>query len=155
MGDYIKTMRKMIGHETLLTVGCGAIIENRLGQILLQKRTDGDLWGIPGGIMEIGETFIETVKREVFEETHLTINHLELFGLYSGANGFARYENGDKVFSVQIIFRVTDYSGNIQSDYESHDIKFFHSNNLPDSLNPHQSPFIFDWANGASIPIIK
>lgn len=26
--DYIRTMRKMIGHETLFTVGCGILIEN-------------------------------------------------------------------------------------------------------------------------------
>ncbi|MGE6515924.1 NUDIX domain-containing protein [Lysinibacillus sphaericus] len=73
MNDYIKTMRQMIGHETLLTIGCGAIIEDDIGRILLQKRTDNNIWGIPGGILEIGETFEETVKREVFEET----NHSE------------------------------------------------------------------------------
>lgn len=50
MNDYIKTMRKMIGHETLLTVGCGAIILDKFGRILLQRRTDLDIWGIPGGI---------------------------------------------------------------------------------------------------------
>ncbi|QGS69150.1 NUDIX domain-containing protein [Oceanobacillus sp. 143] len=32
--------------------------------ILLQHRTDEDNWCIPGGVMEIGETFEETVKRE-------------------------------------------------------------------------------------------
>jgi len=35
------------------------------GRILLQKRADGDVWGIPGGILEIAETFEDTVKREV------------------------------------------------------------------------------------------
>jgi hypothetical protein len=35
MNDYIKTMRKMIGNETLLTVGCGAIIIDKFGRILL------------------------------------------------------------------------------------------------------------------------
>jgi hypothetical protein len=28
MNDYVKTMRKLIGSETLLTVGCGALIED-------------------------------------------------------------------------------------------------------------------------------
>jgi hypothetical protein len=28
MNDYVKTMRKLIGQEALLTVGCGAIIED-------------------------------------------------------------------------------------------------------------------------------
>ncbi len=34
MNDYIKTMRQMIEHETLLTIGCGAIIEDDIGRIL-------------------------------------------------------------------------------------------------------------------------
>lgn len=42
MGDYIQSMRKWIGHETLFTVGCGAIIEDGLGRILLQHRKDND-----------------------------------------------------------------------------------------------------------------
>ncbi|MEH6945347.1 NUDIX domain-containing protein, partial [Bacillus sp. JJ722] len=34
----------------------------------MKKRVDYNIWGIPGGIMEIGETFEETVKREVFRK---------------------------------------------------------------------------------------
>ncbi|MFJ8089233.1 hypothetical protein ACIQ7N_13630 [Lysinibacillus sp. NPDC095746] len=37
MNDYIKMMRQMIGHETLLAIGCGAIIEDDRGRILLQR----------------------------------------------------------------------------------------------------------------------
>ncbi len=29
MNDYIKSMRKKIGSDTLLTVGCGALIHDR------------------------------------------------------------------------------------------------------------------------------
>ncbi|UPW85111.1 NUDIX domain-containing protein [Lysinibacillus sp. Ag94] len=32
--------------------------------------------------MEIGETFEDTVKREVFEKTNLILNNITLFGLY-------------------------------------------------------------------------
>ena len=109
MNDYIQTMRAIIGNETLITIGCGAIIEDAEGRILLQKRMNNDTWGIPGGIMEIGETFVETVKREVFEETNLILDELSLFGLYSGKSGFASYPNGDKVYSVQIIFITNSY----------------------------------------------
>lgn len=47
--NYIKEMRRYIGHETLLTVGCGIIIEEN-DQILLQHRRDEDNWCIPGGL---------------------------------------------------------------------------------------------------------
>ncbi len=146
-------MRKLIGHETLLTVGCGAIIEDNCGRILLQQKID--IWGIPGGLLEIGETFEETVRREVFEETNLTITRLKLFGIYSGRNGFAQYANGDKVFSVQIIFRVTKYEGTVKHNEECRQIQFIHRNEIPENLNPHQAPFIIDWLLGRKQPIIK
>ena len=155
MNDYIKSMRKLIGHETLLTVGCGAIIVDQFERILLQRRTDLDIWGIPGGILELGETFEETVRREVREETNLTIQSVNLFGIYSGKNSFAQYGNEDKVFSVQIIFYVEDYEGNLQSNNESREIVFLHKDEIPENLNPHQASFILDWIHGVNLPAIK
>lgn len=143
MNDYISTMRKLIGHETLLTVSCGAILEDDQGRILLQQKYNR-IWGIPGGLLEIGETFAETIHREVLEETNLIVKAMQLFGIYSGKNGFAQYANGDKVFSVQLIFMSpTTQAPSIPMK------------RVPDSLNPHQAPFILDWANGASTPIVK
>lgn len=155
MNDYITTMRRLIGHETLLTVGCGAIIEDQKGRILLQRKENPDIWGIPGGIMEIGETFEETVKREVFEETNLHIQQFTLFGIYSGKNGFAQYANGDKVFSVQIIFHVSAYEGLIQTNEEAVQLEFLAKTQIPSNLNPHQAPFILDWVQGVKTPVIR
>jgi len=155
MNDYIKTMRALIGHETLVTIGCGAIMEDREGRILLQRKGDPGIWGIPGGIMEIGETFEETVKREVLEETNLHIQQFTLFGIYSGKNGFAQYANGDKVFSVQIIFHVSAYEGSIQMNEEAAELAFVDKMQIPSNLNPHQAPFIMDWVNGMKTPVIR
>jgi ADP-ribose pyrophosphatase YjhB (NUDIX family) len=155
MIDYVEFMRKLIGNETLITVGCGAIIEDNEGRILLQQRADGGVWGIPGGLMEIGETFEETVKREVYEETNLTIDELQLFGIYSGKNAFAIYPNGDKVFSLQIVFFARTSAGCLQGNRESTALTFFSKNNLPQNINPHQAPFIQDWADETKRPVIK
>ena len=98
--NYIKDMRELIGHNMLFTVGCGAIIEKD-EKILLQHRTDEDNWCIPGGVMELGETFEETVTREVYEETGLHLSGLTIFGLYSGEKCYVEYPNQDQVYSVQ------------------------------------------------------
>lgn len=156
MNDYIQTMRRLIGQETLITVGCGAIIEDEQGRILLQQRKDRVNWCLPGGVMEIGETFIETLMREVQEESNLIIESPELFGIYSGPSGCQQYPNGDKIFSLQIIFRVTSYHGELrQEGPESHAHMFFERNSLPHPLNPGQAAFILDWAEGLTGPIVK
>ncbi|RYI30387.1 NUDIX domain-containing protein [Bacillus infantis] len=152
--DYIKTMRKWIGHETLFTVGCGMIIENE-GKILLQHRTDEDNWCIPGGVMELGETFEKTAKRETFEETGLEVQELELFGIYSGEKCFVEYPNKDRVFSVQIIFKTSSFSGTLkQTGDESREHRYFEKNGLPANLNPRQKEFIQDWAEGKKTPVL-
>lgn len=155
MNDYIANMRKMIGHETLLTVGCGVIIENDEGHILLQHRTDSNSWCIPGGTMELGETVVETALREVEEETGLKVNSPTLFGIYS-KDAFAEYRNGDRVFSVQIIFRAHEFEGMLkQSGPESRSHRFFDKSEIPHNLAQLQSEFILDWKNGENSPVIK
>ena len=150
MKNYIKEIRKLIGHETLLTIGCGAIIEDEFGRILLQRRKDTNLWGVPGGLMELGETFLETLAREVYEETNLHIETPKLFGIYSGQNGFGNYPNGDQVFSVQVIFKTNKFTGVLkQEGEESNEHRFFDRNNLP-TINKMQKPFIIDWLSNAS-----
>ncbi|MFC5603182.1 NUDIX hydrolase [Sporosarcina koreensis] len=153
--NYIKDMRKLIGHETLFTVGCGVIIENE-GCILLQHRTDEDNWCIPGGVMEIGETFEQTAKRETYEETGLNVSELKLFGMYSGESCFVQYPNNDQVYSVQIIFTTSAYSGELkQQGVESKEHRFFSKKELPDNLNPRQKQFILQWAEERSLPVIS
>ncbi|MCM3756358.1 NUDIX hydrolase [Sporosarcina aquimarina] len=153
--DYIQNMRKLIGHETLFTVGCGVmIVQNDL--LLLQHRSDEDSWCIPGGVMELGETFEETAKREALEETGLSVDQLELFGIYSGEDCYAEYRNGDQVYSVQVIFSAHSISGVLlQKGEESRKHRFFAPNNLPDNLNLRQKSFILDWARGAKLPVIR
>lgn len=152
--NYIQSIRRLIGNEMLMTVGCGIIIEHE-NQILLQHRTDHDVWGIPGGVMEPGETFLETAVRETLEETGLTVEQLQLFGLYSGEQGFSEYQNGDKVFSVQIIFLTNSFSGELlHKTEESLEHRFFSRNNLP-HLNSHQKRFILDWVNKVNVPVVK
>ena len=81
--NYVSTIRKKIGNDLLILVGSNVIIENELDQVLLQKRSSGT-WGLPGGLLEVGETLEQTAIREVFEETGLTIEELKLIHTFSG-----------------------------------------------------------------------
>lgn len=64
-------------------VGVGAVIFHE-GRVLLVRRGSEPLkghWTLPGGVLEVGETLVEGVVREVREETGLLVEPLELVEL--------------------------------------------------------------------------
>ena len=114
--DYIKSIREHIGHDLVMAVGCGVLIEDEEGRVLLQKRSDTGEWCIPGGSMEPIETFKETAIREVREEVGIEVNDLKLFGIYSGEKREIHYPNKDVVYSLSVIFTTKKYSGEISDE---------------------------------------
>jgi 8-oxo-dGTP pyrophosphatase MutT (NUDIX family) len=62
---------------------CGdAAIFNARDEILLIQRADDQLWAMPGGAFEVGETPAEGACREAWEETGLAVEPLALVGVY-------------------------------------------------------------------------
>lgn len=121
----------------LLQDGAAAIIVNENGQVLLQSRADRDKWGLPGGCQELGERFQDTIIREVKEETNLDVNeeNLELLDIVSGATRRNDYPNGDVVINNTALYCVNKYSGKLQWDKESKEMRFFALDNLPQNQN--------------------
>lgn len=137
MTEYIKSMRKLIGHKPILQVGASVILLNDKCEILLQKRRDNGCWGYHGGSVELDEAVEEAAKRELFEETGLAANSLELFGVFSGPDTHYIYPNGDEVSIVDIIFICRDWRGEIKPQKsEVTELKFFPLNKLPDNISP-------------------
>ena len=52
---------------TQLRAAVAAIVPDVDGHILLQRRSDNGLWGLPGGSVEIGESVRQAIVREVLE----------------------------------------------------------------------------------------
>lgn len=134
--NYIKFLRQYVGHAPILTAGAGTVVLNEKKEILMQLRTDYNAWGVPGGAMELGESFEETAKRELYEETGLIIDEMELLEVLSGKDNFREYPNGDQLYDITAVFKVTKYHGNLRvNDSESKDLKWFSINNLPENLS--------------------
>ena len=80
---YMEELRALVGHRRVILNGSVAVVRNGEGKILLQLRDDGR-WGLPGGLMELGESCEETARRETKEETGLDLGRLTLLGVWSG-----------------------------------------------------------------------
>lgn len=137
MSGYIMDLRKIVGHRTLLQVGASVIVEDSLGRVLLQKRSDNHCWGYPGGSTELDERVEDAAVRELREETGLIAHNLSLFGVFSGKEYHYTYPNGDDVSNVDIVFLCTSYSGELQcEDGEAEELAFFEAGHLPDRISP-------------------
>ena len=153
--SYILRLRNSLKEELrnmpLFQNGSAIIVVNENDEILLQHRTDRDLWCIPGGLQELGETFEEVAVRELNEETGLTanINDLILVKAVSGESRKNSYPNGDVVYNNTMLYVIKNYDGTLGSNYEeiidkgngyfqsvkeSKGFKFFSLETLPENM---------------------
>ncbi|TKI72821.1 NUDIX domain-containing protein [Lysinibacillus mangiferihumi] len=140
--EYYKYLRQYVGHRPIILPGSVVIILNEQNEVLLQKRHDG-YWGLPGGLMDLGESFEEVAKREVFEETGLVVENLKLLNVFSGSKYYLKVPNGDELYSVTAVYYTRDVSGDMKIDYsESEKMQYFSINNLPNELTDEYRGFI-------------
>lgn len=134
--SYVSELRAKIGHDEYIGVGAGVFL-CRDGKVLLQKRKDNDCWSMHAGGLELGETVEDVARRELFEETGLTANSLELLGVFSGNDMRYTYPNGDKVSIVQIMYICSDFSGELRPEAEEVTaLKWFDIDAVPENISP-------------------
>ncbi|MYL50666.1 NUDIX domain-containing protein [Halobacillus litoralis] len=144
---YVEDLRAIIGHRPVILVGSVVIILDREGRILLQERTSPQgVWGLPGGLMELGESTEQVAKREAFEETGLEVDDLQLLNVYSGADQFSRAPNGDEFYVVTTAYFTKVYRGNYNFDpVETVQVKFFEFHDLPEKMIGSHRKMIEDY----------
>ena len=112
-----------------------AVIFDRRGRILLQQRSDGGQWGLPGGSVEIGESVATAVVREVLEETGLRVKPRRIVGVYSNpALQVVRYPDGNVWHYVTTCFECTVLGGELTTCDETLALGYFASGRLPRTL---------------------
>jgi len=122
-------------HATLLRVSAAAIIRDAEGRVLLQRRSDNNLWGVPGGGMNIGETISDVAIREVQEETGLVVDVVRLIGVYSDPHfQVARYADGNVAQYVTALFACRVIGGTLQACSETLELQYFDPGTIPADL---------------------
>ena len=65
--------------------GASAVVVSD-GQVLLIKRRDVEVWALPGGAIDSGESTAQAAVREVKKRRESTLTLLRLVGIYSSPN---------------------------------------------------------------------
>jgi ADP-ribose pyrophosphatase YjhB (NUDIX family) len=121
-----------------LVVGTSAVVTDREGRILLQRRRDSGNWALPGGAMDIGETLAESALREVREETGFDVRIDRIVGIYSDPGHVFAYDNGEVRQEFSICLACTITGGALRVSGESTAVEFFAAGEIA-GLRMHES----------------
>jgi ADP-ribose pyrophosphatase YjhB (NUDIX family) len=124
--DYLQNLRRFVGHDFLFSPGVSVIILDDSDNVLLGYHRTLHVWTLPAGSMELGESLMQTVMREVREETSLQVVQSTPFALYSSPKYNTVYPNGDQVQPVTAAFHASVWEGDLRADKdEILELRFF------------------------------
>src|SRR6266568_4978124 len=86
----------------------GAVIRSD-GRMLAIQRADNREWTLPGGVVELDEDPRDTVRREVLEETGVTVEPGQLTGVYKNIRRGV----------ISLVFRCRPTGGNPHTSAEA------------------------------------
>ena len=133
-----------------------AVIFDRRGRLLLQQRSDGGQWGLPGGAVEIGESVRGAIEREVREETGLTVVVRRMVGVYSEpALQVVRYPDGNVWHYISVCFECAVRGGELTTCDETLALDYFPVRRLPSTLLANHRVRIRDASAKRAAPFIR
>jgi ADP-ribose pyrophosphatase YjhB (NUDIX family) len=105
-----------------LVPAASAAVSNENNEILMQRRADNDLWALPGGTMDLGESIGQTAVREVREETGLDVEITGIVGIYSDPRHIIEYSDGEIRQQFNICFSARLLGGTLRASNESTEV---------------------------------
>ena len=111
-------------------VGVGAVIVDG-GRALLVRRASEPLmgeWSVPGGVLELGETLRDGVRREVFEETGLVVEPGEVLDIFDSI--FTDGDGRTQYHYVLIDYLCRPVSGKAKAGTDVSEVRWVSENDL-------------------------
>lgn len=131
--EITKEFKKELGYITP-KVGVNGIILHEDGTVLLEKRSNDQKWGIPGGWAEVGESPQRSLVREFHEETGFDIEVkgiIDIFTQYPGDYGYPHT-------SYHMLFYCEVKNGILKKSHESLELGFYDYRSISDWHRDHQ-----------------
>lgn len=130
--SYLGKLRKEVGSRMLIAPAVRAVIQDAEERILFVKRKDNGEWVMPAGGLELHESIMDCLIREVKEETGLELISAKPIAMYTGPNYEYTNGYGDKNKMFAVVFLVEQWSGQLleETDETSH-AQFFALDELP------------------------
>ncbi|MEU1086787.1 NUDIX domain-containing protein [Streptomyces sp. NPDC005576] len=121
-----------------LVVAASAVATDADGRLLLQRRRDNNLWALPGGAMDMGDSLPGTAVWEVKEETGLDVEITGLVGTYTDPRHVIAYGDGEVRRQFNVCFTARVVGGALAISEESTELRFVALEDL-DSLPMHHT----------------
>lgn len=134
--DYYNDPDAPIANSIVPSVVAG--VRNDAGDLLLVHRTDNQLWALPGGGVDVGETVADAVVRETKEETGIDVQVERLIGIYSNPHHVMAYDDGEVRQQFSMAFTARMLGGQLRPSDETSEVLFVKPDDL-DQLNIHPS----------------
>ena len=134
-----------------------AIVFNRQGEVLLQRRKDVGKWGIISGHVEFGESVTDAILREIQEETNTKAAIKRFIGIYSSPLSQTYHYTGRSVQYVTAYFEV-NLLQDIQPDFsneETAELRYFPQHAIPEELALINPYWLQDALDTAAPPFMR
>jgi 8-oxo-dGTP diphosphatase len=111
---------------------------NQLNVLLIEQKfgTNQAYWALPGGLVLNDESLIDAVKRELKEETNLTVKYLEQ--LYTFGDDIHR-DSRNRVVSVAYFALIDSTNQDIKADTDADNVQWFAITEIPKLAFDHNA----------------
>ena len=116
------------------SVSVAGVVLRDDGRILAVQRRDNGRWEPPGGVLELGETFEDGVRREVAEETGISVVVERLTGAYKNLT----------LGVVALVFRCSPLTGTAAPTDESRHVRWLTPVEVTDLMAPAYAVRVLD-----------
>lgn len=98
--------------------------------LLIQQKFNGQdpYWALPGGLVQDSEPLIDAVKRELMEETNVTVNYLEQ--LYTFGDNVHR-DSRNRVISVAYFALIDSAKTTVKANTDADKVQWCNVNEIP------------------------